>query len=124
MDEILTNNDALERIEDTPAPQKLIDVQNIGEPRISRAEQSTVDKNDKVGINKSTDDEGQIGGVSEEQIGGAKAHTTVHFVREPSLLRDRKSKQSVLHTECEVTRESRRMYKPYTKVNLPPYAYS
>ena len=57
-DEILIHNDALERIEDTPAPHELIDVANIGEPIISRAEQSTVDENDKVGINESTDDEG------------------------------------------------------------------
>ena len=99
VDEIPTNNDALERIQDIPAP---IDLQNIGEPRISQAELSTVDKNDKIGMNKSTDDEGQIGGVNDEQIGGAKAHTRVHFVRDPYLLRDRKPKQSVLHTECEV----------------------
>ena len=92
VDEILTNNDALERIEDIPAPHELIDLQNIGEPRISQAELSTVDINDKVGMNKSTDDEGQIGGVNDEQIGGEKAHTRVHFVRDPYLLRDRKPK--------------------------------
>ena len=33
-----------------------------------------------------------IGGVNDEQIGGAKAHTRVHFVRDPYLLRDRKPK--------------------------------
>ena len=76
MDEIPTNNDVLGRIEGMSAPHGFIDLQNMGEPKITQAEPSAAGENifdNKFSKNKSTDDEGQIGGVNEEQIGGAKA---------------------------------------------------
>ena len=75
-------------------------MQNIGDPRISQAELSTVGKNDKVGMNKSTDDEVQIGDVNDEQIGGANAHTRVHFVRDPYLLKQTLSWTENINNQC------------------------